>query len=155
MVPDKKNNEPPFSTGATSLVTQKPQTVDHQLHLELIRVIRQGRLWKVWFSSDVQVRGKALCWRGEQRAFFLCFFFFSFLRWEYFFWQSRLFSDCFAAHTSSPMRVTLADKKVCNTNTIGFGQECRSMVSSPSGPPKSRYRFLMPSSADIFSLSKG
>lgn len=34
----------------------------------------------------------------------------------------------FAAHTSSPMRVTLADKKVCNTNTMGFGQECRSMV---------------------------
>lgn len=26
------------------------------------------------------------------------------------------------------MRVTLADKNVCNTNTIGFGQECRSMV---------------------------
>lgn len=32
------------------------------------------------------------------------------------------------AHTSSPIRVTLADKNVCNTNTIGFGQECRSTV---------------------------
>jgi hypothetical protein len=68
-------------------------------------------------------------WEGtvlEERAkSFLFVLFFFFLRWKYFLWQSRLFS---AAHTSSPMRVTLADKNVCNTNTIGFGQECRSMV---------------------------
>lgn len=42
------------------------------------------------------------------------------------------------AYTSSPMRVTLAERKVCKMKTMGLGQECRSSASSPSGPPKSR-----------------
>lgn len=29
-------------------------------------------------------------------------------------------------YASSPMRVTLAERKVCSTKTMGLGQECRS-----------------------------
>lgn len=29
-------------------------------------------------------------------------------------------------YASSPMRVTLAERKVCRTKTMGLGQECRS-----------------------------
>lgn len=31
-----------------------------------------------------------------------------------------------ATYASSPMRVTLAERKVCRTKTMGLGQECRS-----------------------------
>lgn len=52
------------------------------------------------------------------------------------------------AYTSSPMRVTLAERKVCSTKTMGLGQECRSsacarkgrMVSKHKGNPSPRVR---------------
>lgn len=36
-------------------------------------------------------------------------------------------------YTSSPMRVTLAERKVCSTKTMGLGQECRSSACGGKG----------------------
>lgn len=54
-----------------------------------------------------------------------------------------------------PRREILADRKEWRMKTIGFGHEWRSSWISPSFPPKSRRSMRTPSSADIFSFSKG